>query len=41
MGGSDFIIVGRGVYAAPDPVEAVQEYRREAWEADLQRTKQN
>jgi orotidine-5'-phosphate decarboxylase len=40
MGGSDFIIVGRGVYAAPDPVEAVQEYRK-AWEADLQITKQN
>ena len=41
MGGSDFIIVGRGIYAAPDPVEAVQQYRKEAWEVGLQRTKQN
>ncbi|KAJ9401001.1 hypothetical protein DTO282F9_1949 [Paecilomyces variotii] len=31
--GADFIIAGRGIYAAPDPVEAVQRYQQEGWEA--------
>lgn len=38
--GSDFIIAGRGIYAAPDPVEAVQRYKKEAWEAYVSRTNQ-
>jgi orotidine-5'-phosphate decarboxylase len=38
--GSDFIIAGRGIYAAPDPVEAVQRYQKEAWEAYVSRTNQ-
>jgi orotidine-5'-phosphate decarboxylase len=38
--GSDFIIAGRGIYAAPDPVAAVQRYRKEAWDAYLARTSQ-
>jgi len=32
-GGSDFLIAGRGIYAAADPVGAVQEYRKAGWEA--------
>jgi orotidine-5'-phosphate decarboxylase len=32
-GGSDFLIAGRGIYAAADPVAAVKEYRRAGWEA--------
>ena len=39
QGGSDFLIVGRGVYAAPDPVTAIKEYQKAGWEAYLQRTK--
>jgi len=35
--GADFIIAGRGIYAAPDPVEAVKRYQQEAWEAYLAR----
>lgn len=32
-GGSDFLIAGRGIYAADDPVAAVKEYQRAGWEA--------
>jgi len=38
--GSDFVIVGRGIYAASDPAEAVQRYREEAWDAYQTRTNQ-
>ncbi|EQL35911.1 orotidine 5'-phosphate decarboxylase [Blastomyces dermatitidis ATCC 26199] len=37
--GADFIISGRGIYAALDPVEAVQRYREEGWRAYLERVK--
>lgn len=37
-GGSDFLIAGRGIYAAKDPVEAVKQYQSAGWEAYLQRT---
>ena len=32
-GGSDFLIAGRGIYAAQDPVAAVKEYQKAGWEA--------
>jgi len=35
--GADFIIAGRGIYAAEDPVEAVKLYQKEGWEAYLDR----
>lgn len=35
--GADFIIAGRGIYAAPDPVEAVKRYQQEGWDAYLAR----
>lgn len=35
--GADFIIAGRGIYAAPDPVQAAQQYQKEGWEAYLAR----
>lgn len=31
--GADFIIAGRGIYAAPDPVEAAKQYQQQGWEA--------
>jgi orotidine-5'-phosphate decarboxylase len=37
--GADFIISGRGIYAASDPVESVQLYQKEGWEAYLDRVK--
>lgn len=35
--GADFIIAGRGIYAASDPVEAVKRYQKEGWDAYLGR----
>lgn len=32
-GGLDFIIVGRGIYAAEDCVEAAKRYQAEGWAA--------
>lgn len=31
--GADFIIAGRGIYAASDPVEAVKLYQKEGWDS--------
>lgn len=31
--GADFVITGRGIYAAEDPVAAVKLYQQEGWEA--------
>jgi orotidine-5'-phosphate decarboxylase len=38
--GADFIISGRGIYAAPDPVAAIKEYQQCGWEAYMKRTGQ-
>lgn len=35
--GADFIIAGRGIYAAPDPVDAAKQYQKQGWEAYLAR----
>lgn len=35
--GADLIIAGRGIYAAADPVDAVQRYQKAGWEAYLGR----
>jgi orotidine-5'-phosphate decarboxylase len=35
--GADFIISGRGIYAAEDPVASVRLYQEEGWEAYLRR----
>jgi orotidine-5'-phosphate decarboxylase len=32
-GGSDFLIAGRGIYAAKDPLSAVKDYQKAGWEA--------
>ncbi|OCT49339.1 Orotidine 5'-phosphate decarboxylase [Cladophialophora carrionii] len=32
-GGSDFLIAGRGIYGAKDPLTAVKEYQQAGWEA--------
>lgn len=39
-GGADFIIAGRGIYAAENPLEAVQSYQKEGWTAYLKRVGQ-
>ncbi|KAI8298663.1 Orotidine 5'-phosphate decarboxylase [Colletotrichum sp. SAR11_240] len=40
LGGSDFIIAGRGILGATSPVAEAIRYRREGWEAYLDRTGQ-
>lgn len=37
--GADFIVAGRGIYAAADPEASVKLYQEEGWEAYLARTK--
>jgi orotidine-5'-phosphate decarboxylase len=37
QGGSDFLIAGRGIYTAPDPIVAVKAYREAGWNAYLAR----
>jgi orotidine-5'-phosphate decarboxylase len=39
-GGSDFLIAGRGIYAAKDPLAAVKEYQTAGWEAYQRRVGQ-
>ena len=36
--GADFIISGRGIYAAPDPVEAIKQYQSAGWSASVSYT---
>ncbi|KAK8030230.1 orotidine 5'-phosphate carboxylase [Apiospora rasikravindrae] len=38
--GSDFVIAGRGIYAAADPVAAAIAYRDAGWNAYVERTRQ-
>ena len=38
--GDDFIISGRGIYAAEDPVDFAQSYQKEGWESYLKRVKE-
>ncbi|KAK8042848.1 orotidine 5'-phosphate decarboxylase [Apiospora phragmitis] len=38
--GADFVIAGRGIYAAADPVAAAIAYRDTGWDAYMQRTRQ-
>jgi len=40
MGGADFIISGRGIYKAENAVEAALKYKKEGWEAYMERTGQ-
>lgn len=35
--GSDFLIAGRGIYAAADPVDAAKKYQQAGWNAYLER----
>ncbi|KAI1119872.1 Orotidine 5'-phosphate decarboxylase [Nemania abortiva] len=37
--GADFVIAGRGIYGATDPVDAAKTYRDNGWDAYLKRTK--
>ncbi|KAI1159330.1 orotidine 5-phosphate decarboxylase pyrG-penicillium chrysogenum [Nemania serpens] len=37
--GADFVIAGRGIYGAADPVEAVKAYQKDGWDAYRERTK--
>jgi len=37
-GGADFLIAGRGIYAAADPIVAVKEYQAAGWKAYKQRS---
>lgn len=37
--GADFVIAGRGIYAAEYPVEAAKAYQKDGWEAYLARTR--
>lgn len=36
-GGAEFITVGRDIYAADNPIQTVQKYQNEGWEAYLAR----
>lgn len=38
--GADFIISGRGIYATENPIETVQLYHKEGWEAYLARVEE-
>ena len=35
--GGDFIVSGRGIYTAPDPVESAKQYQKAGWDAYLKR----
>lgn len=39
--GSDFLIAGRGIYAASDPITAAKEYQKAGWNAYKARTQVN